>query len=134
MLTAIAWELQVGMTDAMRPERIVALPANGDDGFDILLHVVDGTLLADFGGLTEEFQDAPQAMKWVRRALSCDYQLTTKLYKNQPYEFCLEPVDTFASGPETLAAGNLLMFRSFRRAALFGSVTLQNRIFAAAAN
>lgn len=104
---------------------LLSVPAVGPDGFEIYLSRENGVIRAFFGELEDEFHSLEQAMAWVARALSSDYQLRVVSVGGKPREWFLERVDKRDDGL-SLGRGSPILFRRFRSL----SVRIRSNLFA----
>ena len=95
-------------------DRILSIPSQSTDGFDIELFLDNGEVRASFGGLDQEFSTIAEAMRWVRRALSSDYHLRMVSIGGIPREWRLEPVAGGCGPNDALAGGYPTWFAAFR--------------------
>ncbi len=87
--------------------RLLSIPAQGPDGFDIEVTIDGEHIRASFGGLVQEFASVSHAFQWVTRALSSAYRLRIGTLDGLPHEWRLEPVNAGAGATEVLASGSV---------------------------
>ena len=93
---------------------MLSIAAIADDGFDIELYVDARGVRASFGGLEQDFAEVPEAMRWVRRALSGAYRLRAISIDGRPCEWSLEPSLGLGGPHRGLVAGRHRLFSRFR--------------------
>ena len=102
-------------------ERTLVIPADAPMGFDVELFISDCGISGSFGGLAQEFDSVPAAMKWVRRALSSSYRLRTIRVGGIPREWRLEPARGSRSWADCLEGGHMSLM------SMFGNKTIDYR-------
>ena len=70
----------------------LTIPAPNANGFDIDIVSDRRGVHVSFGGLDQDFDQPGEALDWVRRAMSNEYQLRVDYAGFQPYRWTLEYV------------------------------------------
>ena len=87
--------------------RLLSIPAQGPDGFDIEVTIDGEHIRASFDGLVEEFATVSGAFVFVARGLSGDYRPCVGEAVGLPNERCIEPAGRTAATPHVLASGGV---------------------------
>ena len=95
---------KIGAASRENTDWILAIPPSGPNGFAIDISNRNGSISGLFGGLEAEFETLGQAMLWVRRALSRNFQLRITEVGNVQKAWHLEPVEG-RNPDQTLALG-----------------------------
>lgn len=93
----------------------LTIPAPSPEGFDIDIVADRYGIHVSFGGLDQDFDRPDEALEWVRRALSHEYQLCVDYAGGHPYCWTLEYVVEGGDPIPVLAARQFAWFRWLRR-------------------
>jgi hypothetical protein len=89
---------------------LLTIPPFDTQGFAIEVMLCQDSVRAWFGGLEEEFATLDDALSWVARALSGDYELRTVVAGGLGREWKLVHVDGDDRGFASLASGQLTLW------------------------
>jgi hypothetical protein len=92
----------------------LTIPAPTSHGFDIDIISDSRGVHVSFGGLDQDFDQPGEALDWVRRAMSREYQLRVDFAGNQPYRWTLEYVVEGGDPIPVLTSRHFAWFRWLR--------------------
>lgn len=93
----------------------LTIPAPTPDGFDIDIVSDRRGVHVSFGGLDQDFDRPGEALEWVRRAMSREYQLRVDFAGSRAYRRTLEYVVDGGDPIPVLSSRHFTWFRWVRR-------------------
>ena len=103
------------LSSRQREHFLLSIPPFDKQGFSIELMQCHDSVRAWFGGLEEEFATLDDALSWVARALSGDYELQTIMVGDLAREWKLVYTDGDDRTHASLASGHLTLWPFHKR-------------------